>query len=125
MTGLQTEVRRQLRTPEEIAAVRLANSPVGLLIAELRQYADGRKSDVRRGAETPALASLLVEKFGYGLSKAAGALGVSDSALLTAEVDRLVQEIDPEYRQHQQTRWDSRPAALSLTEPDGARPRSV
>jgi hypothetical protein len=99
VTGFQTEVRRHLRTPDEIAAERLANSPVGRLIEELRQYADGRTSDVRRGAETPALASLMVEKFGYGLSKAAVSLGVSDSALLTAEVDRLVVEIDPDHRQ--------------------------
>lgn len=125
VTGFQTEVRRELRTPEEIAAERLASSPIGRLVAELRQYADGRKSDVRLGAETPALASLMVEKFGYGLNKAASALGVADSALLTAEVDRLVMEIDPEHRQHQQARWDSRPAALSVTNPDGTCPRNV
>jgi len=125
LSGFQTEVRRELRTPEEVAAERLATSPIGCLIAELRLYADGRKSDVSRGAETAALASLMVEKFGYGLSKAAAALGVGDSAILTAEVDRLVEEIDPEHRHHQQGRWDSRPAALTVTNPDGTCPRSV
>ncbi len=41
------------------------------LIEEFRGYAHSRKNDVARGAETPALAALLVEKYGYGMVKAA------------------------------------------------------
>lgn len=125
MTGFQREVRSEPRTPEEIAAERLKDSPVGRLLGEINEYAHGRKSDVARGAETPALASLMVEKYGYGLMKAAHLLGVADSELLTAEVDRLVAEIDPEHRKHQQYRWESRPAGLSVTNPDGANARTV
>lgn len=125
MTGFQREERRNARTPEEVAAERFEHSPVGRLIAEIRDYAKGRKSDIARGAESPALASLMVEKYGYGLMKAADLLALADSDLLTAEVDRLVVEIDPQHRKHQQYRWGSRPAGLSITDADGANARSV
>ncbi|MDN8102610.1 hypothetical protein [Burkholderia multivorans] len=125
MTGFQREVRRNLRTAEEVAAEQFDHSPVGRLIAEVRDYAQGRKSDIARGAESPALASLMVEKFGYGLMKAADVLALADSHLLTAEVDRLVVEIDPQHRKHQQYRWDSRPAGLSITDANGANARSI
>jgi hypothetical protein len=110
MTGFPREVRSAYRTQTEVDAERFAESPVGRMIAEIEHYARGRKSDVARGAETAALASLMVEKFGYGLMKAADLLGLADSSLLTAAVDRLVVEIDPQYRKHQQYRRDSRPA---------------
>jgi len=113
MTGPQKEVRRQYRMAEEIAAEQIEQSPIRQLIAEIRIYADGRKSDVARGAETPALAAVLVEKFGEGLAKAAHVFG-SDNSDLTREVDRLVREIDPQYRKHRQYRFDARPAGLAL-----------
>jgi hypothetical protein len=125
VTGFQREVRSTYRTQAEVDAERFAESPVGRMIAELERYASGRKSDVARGAETPALASLMVEKFGYGLVKAAEMLGLADTSLLTAAVDRLVVEIDPQYRKHQQYRWDSRPAGLSITNADGTNVRAI
>jgi hypothetical protein len=125
MTSFPREVRIQPRTQAEVDAERFAESPVGRLIAEINEYAEGRKSDVAHGAETRALASLMVEKFGYGLMKAADALGLADSNLLTAEVDRLVVEIDPEHYKHRQYRWESRPAGVSVTNPDGANVRTV
>jgi hypothetical protein len=64
MTGFQREVRSAPSTPEEIAAERFEQSPIGRLIAEIRAYAKARTSDVARGAETPGLASLMVEKYG-------------------------------------------------------------
>lgn len=125
MTDFQREVRSAARTPEEIATERFEQSPVGRLIAEIREYAQGRKTDVERGAESRALASLMVEKFGYGLMKAADVLALADSHLLTAEVDRLVIEIDPQHRKHQQYRWESRPAGLSITDADGTNARAI
>jgi hypothetical protein len=83
------------------------------LTEEIRTYAEGRKRDIERGAETPELASLMVEKFGYGMAKAAHIIGL-DSKIM-AEVDRLIAEIDPEFRKTRQKRWDSRPAGLLLT----------
>lgn len=125
MAEFPREVRSAYRTQAEVDAERFAESPVGRMIAEIERYATGRKSDVARGAETPALASLMVEKFGYGLMKAADLLGLPDSSLLAAAVDRLVVEIDPQYRKHQQYRWDSRPAGLSIADADGTTPRTV
>jgi hypothetical protein len=125
MTGFQTKINRNVRTQAEIAAENLENSGVGRLIADMNEYAKGRKSDVARGAETPALASLMVEKYGYGLAKAASILGVADSNLLMAEIDRLVLEIDSEHSKHQQHRWQSKPAGLSVTVADGTECRSV
>ena len=37
---------------------------VRALIEEIQRYARNRAQDVTRGAETPALAALMVEKFG-------------------------------------------------------------
>ena len=37
---------------------------------DLESYAKSRMNDVARGAETPELAGLLVQKYGYGLAKA-------------------------------------------------------
>lgn len=83
------------------------------LIEEIQNYADGRKSDVARGAETPALAALLVEKYGEGLATAAHLMGANNSHLMR-ELDRLVCEIDPQYPKHRQYRFEARPAGLSL-----------
>jgi hypothetical protein len=125
MTGFPKEVRVAYRTQAEIDAERFAESPVGRMVAEIEHYAAGRKSDVARGAETPALASLMVEEFGNGLLKAADLLGLADSAALTAAVDRLVVEIDAQHRKHQQCRWDSRPAGLSITDADGTNASTI
>lgn len=57
--------------------------------------------------------------------KAADVLDVADSHLLMAEVDRLVAEIDPQHPKHQQYRWESRPAGLSITNQDGANQRII
>lgn len=90
------------------------------LIRAVVEYADGRKSDVSRGAETAALASLMVEKFGYGVMKAAGLCGLADSTGITDVIDRLVREIDPQHDKHRQFRWQSRPAGLAVSVGDGS-----
>ncbi|RQY14864.1 hypothetical protein DF117_27425 [Burkholderia stagnalis] len=83
------------------------------LIEEIQSYADGRKSDVARGAETPALAALMVEKYGEGLATAVHLMGADNSHLMR-ELDRLVREIDPQYPKHRQYRFEARPAGLSI-----------
>lgn len=97
----------------------VADRFVKLVIHDLREYAVGRKNDVARGAETPALAALLLEKYGYGLAKAASLLrDASDGHIkppdVIAEVDALVAEIDPDWKAHRHLRWESRPADISL-----------
>jgi hypothetical protein len=84
-----------------------------LLINEIRSYADGRKSDVARGAETPALAALLVEKYGEGMAKTLHLLGQDDGDLVRV-IDELVREIDLQYPKHRQYRFQGRPVALSI-----------
>ena len=81
------------------------------MLAEVRSYADGRKSDVLRGAETPELAATLLDKFGWGMSKAAQIIGFDSKVM--SEVDRLVREIDPEFDAHRSDRWNARPASLT------------
>jgi len=88
------------------------------VVSELREYAASRKNDVARGAETPELAALLVEKYGEGLVKA---LHIAEDLLevptsrLRAEVDRLVLEIDPNAEENRKIRWASRPAGVSVS----------
>ena len=82
-------------------------------IEEIRSYADSRKNDILRGAETPALAALMVEKFGEGMAKMLSVFGASDDSFIQ-EVDRLVSEIDPQYQKHRQYRFEARPAGLAV-----------
>jgi len=87
----------------------------------LHEYAESRKRDVSRGAETAELAALLVEKFGEGAGtvlKIAEDLLDGPHANLRTEVDRLVQEIDPFAAENRQKRWAARPAAIALAAPD-------
>ena len=83
--------------------------------ANLKSYAESRKKDVARGAETPELAGLLVQKYGYGLAQAldlAADLADHPAPGLMAEVDRLVAEIDPDWRANQVRRFEARPASI-------------
>lgn len=87
------------------------------LIGEIRDYARKRKENVVLGLETPELAGLLTEKYGYGMVKAAHVLQLNDRGL-HAEVNRLVHEIDPNVLENRQRRWGARPAGLSMPMPD-------
>jgi hypothetical protein len=83
------------------------------LLEELRIYARGRENDISRGAETPELAALLIEKFGLGMAAAAKALEFNPGDL-TKEMDRLCVQVDPEFNGNRQKRWAARPAGLIL-----------
>jgi hypothetical protein len=82
------------------------------LLRELRSYAEGRKKDVDRGAETPALAALLVEKYAWGLATAVKLLEFP-AQNITAEADKLVAEIDPYFSENKRKRWAGRPAGIT------------
>lgn len=85
------------------------------VLADLKSYAQSRKRDVARGAETPELAGLLVQKYGYGLAKAldlAAELADHPAPSLMGEVDKLVAEIDPDWRENQVRRFEARPASI-------------
>lgn len=83
------------------------------VIEEIQHYAAGRKKDVERGAETPALAALMLEKYGEGMAKMLSGFGGSNASLMQ-EVDRLVREIDPQYPKHRQYRFEAKPAGLAV-----------
>ncbi len=90
------------------------NKTIHALVEELQRYAGNRLNDVSRGAETPALAALMVEKFGEGLAKAAYFLEVESTGELDREIGRLVRQIDPQYPKHLQYRFEARPAGLAI-----------
>jgi hypothetical protein len=92
----------------------MTNEQIKSLVQEVQRYAGKRLSDVARGLETPALAALMVEKFGEGLAKAAHLLGAEGPGELEHEIDRLVREIDPQYSTHLQSRFEARPAGLAI-----------
>jgi hypothetical protein len=92
----------------------MVNRNVTALIEEIQRYAKNRANDVSRGTETPALAALMVEKFGEGMAKSARLLDVDDASELDREIDRLVREIDPQYHKHLQCRFEARPAGLAI-----------
>ena len=81
------------------------------LMNELVDYANYRKSEVERGAETSALAALLVEKYASGLAKAIEIIGIESS--LPAEIDRIVMSINPNFKLSSLQRWVLRPATLT------------
>lgn len=85
------------------------------VLSEIRSFAESRKRDVARGAETPELAALLVYKHCEGMAKALHIAGL-DSAV-QQEGDRLVRDIDPAFDEHRKARWAARPASLTLAEP--------
>lgn len=88
--------------------------------ADLEAFARTRKDAVDRGAETPVLAALLIQKYGYGLDKAlslAGELADHPAPRLMQDVDRLVGEVDPHWRENFKLRIDARPASLVFTPP--------
>lgn len=80
------------------------------VIAEIQSYAKSRKNNVNRGAETPELAAVFIDKYAAGLSKALQIAGIDSR--IRAVADKLVHEIDPEFDQHMQARWSGRPSAL-------------
>ena len=84
------------------------------VLLKLADYAERRKKDVERGAETPHLAGLLVQKYGYGLCDAFDEIfGSTVIGPTYADVDRAVAAIDPEWEANMNKRWTGRPAAIT------------
>lgn len=83
------------------------------ILADIRGYAESRKHDVARGAESAELAAVLLDKYCEGMAKALHITGL-DSSVRT-EGDRLVHEIDPDFDEHRRSRWAARPAALAIS----------
>lgn len=89
---------------EEIAVERL--------VQQVKDYANGGAKDVARGAETPRLAALLVQKYGRGVADAVASIFESPRAAdpIGKAVDEETAKIDPLWREHNRERCAGRPA---------------
>jgi len=87
-------------------------------INEVKEYAKGRFSDVKRGAETPRLAALMLEKYVVGFVNALRCIERDQNLNISHEIqklgDKLCLEIDPDLKENTKLRWDARPADLNL-----------
>ncbi|MBA4688596.1 MAG: hypothetical protein H2184_15705 [Candidatus Galacturonibacter soehngenii] len=94
------------------------NNYIENLIIKIREYARNRTSDIKRGAETPALAALLLQKYGEGIIDAI--ISVSDSNRVADPIQKVLDEelfkIDPEWKEHNKERWEGRPADIVIVE---------
>jgi len=95
---------RSLEMDEKIAVERL--------VQQVKDYANGRAKDVARGAETPRLAALLVQKYGRGVVDAVATVfdNPRSAALIYEVVDEETAKIDPLWEEHNRERWAGRPA---------------
>lgn len=82
------------------------------LVQQVKDYANGRAKDVARGAETPRLAALLVQKYGRGVVDAVATVfdNPRSAALIYEVVDEETAKIDPLWEEHNRERWAGRPA---------------
>lgn len=87
-------------------------------IYEIKEYAKGRISDVKRGAETPRLAALMLEKYVIGFVNAIRCSEIDGYQNISQELqklgDHLCLEIDPNLKENTKLRWDARPADLLI-----------
>ena len=102
------------QTMENTEIPEVADGLTNRFYRELRDYAKSRRNDVARGAETPELAALLVEKYASGLIKGAQLLDFPLEGF-QKEIDSTVLAIDPNFFENQKLRWAARPATLSLS----------
>ena len=89
-----------------------ASVVVRLLVREIRDYAGSRANDIARGAETPHLAALLLQKYGLGVAKAVEVVFESPRVAdpIIAALDEETNRIDPDWKEHNRERWAARPA---------------
>ncbi len=84
---------------------------------KLKEYSQGKINDVKRGAETPRLAGLLLQKYGCGLVDAVTVF--YDNPRVADSIYKILDEetfkIDPEWKMNNKERWESRPADIHTT----------
>jgi len=89
------------------------------LMQQVKDYARGRAQDVERGAETPRLAALLVQKYGRGVVDACATIFANARTAdpISKVVDEETVKIDPLWREHNSERWAGRPADVVAHSP--------
>jgi len=75
---------------------------VDALVRRVKDYARGRAQNVSRGAETPHLAALLLQKYGMGVIEAVSVIFDTPRAAdpITQVLDQETAKIDPQWREH-------------------------
>ncbi len=76
-----------------------------VLLKDLTDYFEMRRQCVQQETETPELAALLLQKYGYGMASAidivfVGLEDLKPKVNIMKIVDSLVSMIDPEWKQH-------------------------
>lgn len=84
------------------------------LVQQAKDYALGHFKDVARGAETPRLSALLIQKYGRGMADAVATICDNPRAADTIGkvVDEETANLDPIWREHDRERWAGRPADI-------------
>ncbi len=82
----------------------------------VREHARARAKDVARGAETPRLAALMLQKYGAGIVDAAATILDSAGAVrpISEVLDIEVARLDPLWRENNTARWAAKPADLAI-----------
>lgn len=85
------------------------------LVQQVKDYANGRAECVARGAETPRLAALLLQKYGLGVVDTVTVIYDTPRAAdpIFQVLDEETTKIDPQWRTHELQRWKGRPADVS------------
>lgn len=99
------------------------SAPAMGLITLITSYAEAKRNDIQRGADTPRLAALMVLLYGRGIVESAGVLlagraSGEKSALepIWKVVEAEASALDPQWREEFQMRLKARPADLQYVE---------
>lgn len=86
------------------------------MIQQIRQHAKDRAKSVTRGAETPHLAGLLLQKYGQGVIDTINELYSTPRASdeIYKVLDEETAKIDPEWKIHNKQRWSGHPADICI-----------
>lgn len=84
----------------------------------MKDYAKSRANDVARGAETPRLAALLLQKYGRGVVDAVAVMLDNPRAAdpIGNILDEETSKIDPHFQEHDAERWAGRPADITINQ---------
>lgn len=84
------------------------------LVKRVQEYASGREASIARGAETPHIAALLLQKYGNGIIDGVTVVFNSPRAAdpISQVLDEEMSKIDPQWREHAKERLAGRPADL-------------
>lgn len=115
-----SEIVYLIKDPElKDHAKQLQADALNRTMACIRDYANTRMQAVERGAETPAFAALLFEKYALGLIESAKIIGLVTSALSDYASQTII-GIDKDFSTNVQSRYLAKPAYIGNVEKFGS-----